>query len=408
MAITLTGTPAKVREGDTVNVFTASNKLLFEFTAGAGETSLQVQVQDDASNVLGTLKTLPFSTANTLTVDVGFILRNQLNNDDDSSNLMGLLASTGTGSTKPFKIAYRVAGTGAYTVLSTTYQAIRGVRQNGSTYGATIAEYVPIFTGTTIDFTGQWLTRFETPVLFWWSDRANPTTAQASFWQCQTAFATQAGDIGKIDTIRQLNYSGATLLDTTDSVITTTTPVTTFGIDDVQEKIAYTHTVISAGINAGAGVVNTAIEPITFEIRRACKNPTALKWLNTLGTWETWVFEGRTPYNIETDSQGGEYGIYQADISTAAETRRYLSKNAFKTVSVFADNLTLDQVRAISEIYYSPHVIMFVGELVAGATFDDWQGATIDTGSFAVEDTYNSKHKISFDIKMIDILTISN
>jgi hypothetical protein len=406
MAITLTSTPASTREGETINVFAGNNPLFFEFTADAGETSLQVQVQTTAGAELGTLPTLPFWTGGTLDVDVAYILRNSLSNNDNTDNSRGVITTTGTGSAIAFKLAYRVGGTGSYTVLSTTYNAVNAVRQMGSTYGATLAEYVPLFTGTTIDFTGKFLTLFENPVLFWWSDIANPTDTQASFWSVQTAFATRTADIGKIDAIGQDNYNGATLEDSTLSTITTTTTVTTAKINLIQEKIEYTSTVISAGINS-LGTLDTAIAPLTFEIRRACQNPKAIKWFNTLGTWETWVFEGRSATTLETESSG-EYGIYNKNIATATETRRNFSKTARKVMSLQADNLLLDQVLALEEIFYSPNVLLYTGPLTNGIAFEDWQGVTVSGGSSTSADTYNKRHKISFDINLVDIQTISN
>ena len=410
MAITLTGTPAITREGETVNLFTASNKLLFEFTAGASEASLQVQVQDASSGVLGTLKTVPFNSDSTLTIDAGFILRNQLNNDDDSDNARGSNDFSGIGSTAPFKLAYRVGGTGSYTVLSTLYQAVRGVRQYGSTYGASVADYTPLMTGTTVDYTGKFLTLFENPVLFWYADGTPATSADVSAFQSQLAFPMRLADYTVIQILRARWYTGATLSATDEYVDAgTNTAIITFAIPEAETAYQYSTVAIDVGTNDGGGsLASVAVDTITFQIQRVCNNPTALKWINSLGAWEVWVFEGRTPYSLDTDSLGGEYGIYQADISTATESRRYLNKSARKSVSLFADNLLLDQVRAISEIVTSPHVIMYVGDLVGGTDFTDWEGVTIDAGSFRVEDTYDKRHKISLDVNMIDILTISN
>ena len=70
MAITITDTPAEVREGETINVFSANNNLFFEFTAGAGEASLQVKLTDSVPADLGVIKTLPFDSSGVLKVDI--------------------------------------------------------------------------------------------------------------------------------------------------------------------------------------------------------------------------------------------------------------------------------------------------------------------------------------------------
>ena len=409
MAITLTDTPAIPREGVTVRIFASSNKLLFEFTADAGETSLQVQLQDDLSNVLGTLKTLPFASDSTLSVDVGFIARAQLNNDDDSDNTRGSVGF-GSGTSTSFVIAYRVAGTGAYTVLD-TYRAIRGVRQYGSTYGACVVDYTALMTGTTVDYTGKFLTLFENPVLFWYADGTPASDADVSVFQSQLAFPLRTANFTVIQVIRAIWRSSDGVTTSTQSYVDagTSSRVITLPVPEAERAYEWATVDVTVGTNDGAGNIgDIAIDTITFQIQRACNNPTALKWINSLGAWECWVFEGRAPATLDTDSLGGEYGIYQADISTATESRRYLNKSARKSVSLFADNLLLDQVRAIAEIVTSPHVIMYVGDLVGGTDFTEWEGVTIDSGSFRVEDTYDKRHKISIDVNMIDILTISN
>ena len=409
MAITLTDTPAIPREGVTVRIFASSNKLLFEFTADAGETSLQVQLQDDLSNVLGTLKTLPFASDSTLSVDVGFIARAQLNNDDDSDNTRGSVGF-GSGTSTSFVIAYRVAGTGAYTVLD-TYRAIRGVRQYGSTYGAGVVDYTALMTGTTVDYTGKFLTLFENPVLFWYADGTPASDADVSVFQSQLAFPLRTANFTVIQVIRAIWRSSDGVTTSTQSYVDagTSSRVITLPVPEAERAYEWATVDVTVGTNNGAGNIgDIAIDTITFQIQRACNNPTALKWINSLGAWECWVFEGRAPATLDTDSLGGEYGIYQADISTATESRRYLNKSARKSVSLFADNLLLDQVKALAEIVTSPHVIMYVGELVGGTDFTEWEGVTIDAGSFRVEDTYDKRHKISLDVNMIDTLTISN
>ena len=82
MAITLTDSPEETREGETIRFFSAHNPLLFEFTAGAGETSLQVKVTTPAPVDLGVIKTLPFASDGTLLVDVAYIVRSQLSITD--------------------------------------------------------------------------------------------------------------------------------------------------------------------------------------------------------------------------------------------------------------------------------------------------------------------------------------
>ena len=411
MAITLTGNPTATRESTTMSILSAHNPLLFEFTAGAGETSLQVQVTNTVGTEIGTFKTLPFASDNTLTIDVSSIVKSQLSNDDNSENTRTATGFDG-GSAFGFKLKYRVGGTGSYTSIGNTYYGANAVRQIGSTYDATLAEYTAILSGSPkgVDFTGKFLTLFDNPVLFWYADVLDPSAnSEVSVWQSQLAFPLALADYTDVDTIRAQWYRQGSLISTTASVDAgTTTPIITFAIPTAERCYSYTDVVIDVGIgNGGGGMGTPSIDAITFEIRRACNNPTAIKWLNSLGAWECWVFEGRTPRTIDT-AGSGEYGIFPATLSTATETRRYFSKDRRQSLSVSADNLTTNQVIAISEIATSPNVVLFVGALTAGTSFEDWHGVTVDAGSFDFYDDYNQKHKIAFTVNLPDEFTISN
>lgn len=418
MAITLTDTPAETREGVTVNTFSAHNPLLFEFTTSGSpiDTSVQVQVLDGAgSTVLGTLKNLPFNSDNTVLIDLAYPLRDAFmhNNLVDDSRLQSG-DKTNADIADRFTLKYRANGTGSYTSIGDTYTAVDAVRQLGSTFGVTLAEYWPLITASpfAIDYTGAFLTLFDNPVLFWYSDVANPTTAsQVSVWQLGLTFLVPIDAFGFIDGLLQewIDSEGNVVDGDLYSLGALTANSFIVGIQEAESfLIGAEQLTIQVGVSGSGGVISDPLtETKTVKIRRACNNPIAIRWQNSLGGFDTWVFEGRTPRELQVDGVG-PYGIFPTDIKTATETRRQGRKRVNEVLSVSAENLSLNEVKALQEIAYAPSVWLFVGDLTAGTAFDDWQGITVEPENFDLYDTYDSRHKIEFSFTLSEIYTVKN
>jgi hypothetical protein len=258
-----------------------------------------------------------------------------------------------------------------------------------------------------VDFTGKWLTLFTNPVLFWYSDVATPSSASdVSVWYSQLAFPLAVADFTVIDHIRARWYAGGSLIATdNDDDAGTSSNVITASVPNAEEYVWQANEVIvDAGLGTGspATMGTVAVDPITFEVRRACNNPIAIKWLNSLGAWECWVFDGQSPRVQAVDSDSGQYGVEVRNVKTTTETRRYFSKMAQDELTLTAEHLKLDQIKALEEIATSPNVLIYAGALTAGTAFDTWHGVTVEPGTFSTYDTYFKRYTFEVTVRLVD------
>jgi hypothetical protein len=144
----------------------------------------------------------------------------------------------------------------------------------------------------------------------------------------------------------------------------------------------------------------TITETKRIKIDHSCyNNPVYLKWRNTLGGWDQWLFSGTQTDNLITE-EIGEFQEPVWDIETAEKTSESLGMNAGKTLILGADNLTLNQYNAIREILYSPKVYKI-------ETDETKQVVRVNKGTFNTE-TKNGLHSIEFEIILPDINTVKN
>lgn len=138
----------------------------------------------------------------------------------------------------------------------------------------------------------------------------------------------------------------------------------------------------------------------TIKLDRLCyNNPVFLKWRNSIGGWDQWLFGGTQTDGLTTDDIG-DYQTPIWDLSTAESTSNSLGKNASNSLIVGADNLTDNQLSAIREILYSPKVYKI-------ETNGNKQGVKVKPGTFSKE-TRNGRHSIEFEIILPDLYTVKS
>lgn len=414
---TLTTNPTTTRNGFLIIQLCTNNPQTFIFTQGTGETWIKIRLVDGAT-VLATLKARPFDTSETCKFDVSPFLQSIRTLSDFTDNSRGITGFQFTGGVaSSFSLEYQSDVVTSWTAIGEAkYIAISSAQPLGNANKGTLAEYVPLLSGSPrqLDFGGAFLTRFERPILWYYTDKASPASASdVSVWQpCLAVPIFNDGDRLVLRLIRAKWYSGATLIATQETAETA-------GPDEVllvPIPLAETYVwqanslVIDLGTATGspATMDEACIAPLTFDIKQACNNPCAIKWLNTLGGFEVWVFEGRAPRTLTVESEYGQYGVRVDAIATATTTRNTYAREAVPSIELFADQLTLNQVKALQEILYSPVVRLFVGELTAGTAFDDWQTVVVNEGDFTSYDTYDRKYKMSLSIGLPEIYHIDN
>lgn len=151
----------------------------------------------------------------------------------------------------------------------------------------------------------------------------------------------------------------------------------------------------------------TAIsETITLLVEDANCNPVYLRWKNSLGGWDYYLFEIRQYEDLKTDSSD----LYQTnvtDLSTATEYLNVIKKEGRKIVKCGTETIKEYEFDLIKEIIYSPKVQLFTGTAGDTSTYNDWQTIILNNIK-ATKDTFAKSFKVELELRYIEQYTISN
>ena len=400
------------------NVFAVYNPFTIGLTAGMGEEWAALQCKDGVGNVIFETKPRPFF-GGTLQFDIAPLLQTGLLIRDWTTNTR-FQGTFEVAESYQFKLYQRTNIISVFTeitsfggTITTPFLAVIGANQLGYEYGNTLAEYCPLVSGGVVTQKGTFLTRFEDIQLFWYSSVAEPSmsTEVTVFYPGillplfdNTTQRTAVGAIYMTD------FAGVQFAVGID------TPLEQLAHVEIPDAENWIFDRPNGGVLKVGQGTNPAL-PLDSEIfaqikvfpRRVCSNPYAIKWLNSLGGFDVWVFDvARSPSVLETESDGGIFGIAVDDIATATATANSYAKDSSSVVTLFADQLTQVQVTALQEILYSPLVMLYVGEYVNNIDADKWHGVVVETQRAEATDTYDPIFKFELEIRLPSIYHPNN
>jgi hypothetical protein len=416
MAITITSTPAKDRDGITSNWVACNNPVLFSFTTSGSPLDDFIQLalyEADGTTQIVELKRMPFPTSEVVDVDFQAFLQSELSNDDDSLTVASSNANYKENQYKVFRVGYRTTSTGSYTVDTTEYIALNAVRQALSPYGQNMADYLySVDYGTSsLDFLGKFFTEFEQMPLFWYSPVNNPIASEVTYF-----FPSIGVPLTKNMIDNDAGYEIQTQYYDADG--TTSNGVTALNVFTDEGFIyinyasvaspAYQFAYLETNMQSRS-ISNLIIIPDYRMIpTRVCNNPVAIKWKTDLGGWDVWVFEGNSPVTVgveTTDTYANPY----TDLQSLTEVNRQYQKRRTPLQSVSADGLSLNYVKALSKVLSSPNVLLCVSDLsVAGASAEDWVTVNVLDGDTQLYDQRLNKYRFEMEFELLEEFTISN
>ena len=421
MAISITGTPAKTKEGYSSKWIACNNPVAFAFSTTGSPLDDFIQValySEDGLTQLVELKRIPFPTSESVTVDFQAFLQSLVSNDNDSLTTQSTSETDKTNQYKVFRIGYRTTTDGSYTVDSTEYIALNAVRQAGAPFGQNMADYLYsvdyIGSPMSLDFSGQFLTEFSPMPLFYSGAIPNPDNSQINYY-----FPTLAFIITDEFASNETGYNVVTkFYDSSGTLITTITDTEAFGSPSSQkvcfinlgnqsgvtDELFDTITVSIEGTTSGF----VLIPELTYKLTEACNNPTALKWKNDLGGWDTFVFEGNSPVSVDIEISD-TYATNYSDITNLTEVNRQFQKRRLPTQSVTADSLTLNEAQTLSKMLSSPHVLTCIDDLTqASTTAENWVTVNVLDGNFLIFDKRLNTYRTEIEFELLEEFTISN
>ena len=137
----------------------------------------------------------------------------------------------------------------------------------------------------------------------------------------------------------------------------------------------------------------TQIQPV--EIAQCIpKNPMYLRWRNTLGGWDYWLFGSTQTITFDiTDAQ--TIDRFVADLEHADTLTDYTSKTAVKKITLGAEGLTTDQAEGLAELLYSVKVQVLINGSVTPPV---WLTVLLIPGTFPLIETGEAFQSITFEI----------
>jgi hypothetical protein len=155
------------------------------------------------------------------------------------------------------------------------------------------------------------------------------------------------------------------------------------------------------------GYVNQ-LDPIVFTETKLIKysnecvtNPVYLVWKNTLGGWDSWLFQHRQIESLSTSSLGDFFNYYTT-IETLGNTSSEIGKEALPSMQLGAEALTIGEKRGIAQLLYSNKVYIY-----DPATLSKTE-VRVSEGTFVIEDNKRKQFNIEFQIELPQLNTLRN
>jgi hypothetical protein len=132
-----------------------------------------------------------------------------------------------------------------------------------------------------------------------------------------------------------------------------------------------------------SGLFLDAFAPITLNVKRSIEqscNTFYVRWLNTLGGWDYWLFQGKI-YEALNVENGNNYINYFDEISTISDFENVTLKNVSPAIQVGSNTLTRNEAEGLKVLPTSPKVYWYNEEL------SKWIGVIVEPGTFNIRST---------------------
>lgn len=171
------------------------------------------------------------------------------------------------------------------------------------------------------------------------------------------------------------------------TTLNTTTPVTPINIDDFGAAPEVTN--------------NNVTEQILVRYDRKCvNNDVYLRWIGLNGSWNYYKF--RFSQDIVLDVQNANIVTqYVTDWQNSETIEQVISKSAAKKITVYADELDINDIHGLQGLKYSPKVQILVSKSPI-----KWQTILLNTSSFTEYNTQvgrSDNFSVTFNMPSINI-----
>lgn len=132
-----------------------------------------------------------------------------------------------------------------------------------------------------------------------------------------------------------------------------------------------------------SGFFLDCLAPITLNFKRPAEqscNTFYVRWMNTLGGWDYWLFEGKIYEGFKVEN-GNNYESYFDNISDTKDFENVTFKNVSPAVQVGSNTLTKNEAEGLKVLPTSPKIYWYNEEL------SKWIGVRVEPGTFNIRST---------------------
>lgn len=275
--------------------------------------------------------------------------------------------------------------------LYVTYSA----KQLGDKYGGNMAEYVTFFEDPNPDHWAKWLTDFDTPTAWDGLPFDNSFILSEYLVTKEIKLRTISLDVngnpigaGELNSFILNNDNGYVLGEDLSRLIIQKGSLPVLEDDDILDGLGINRLMLAGSPSPGVKYFQIQLysgsdaapkyitQPLNIKIEKPCKGPKVyIKWLNTLGGWDYWLFEKD---NITSISTANDIQIDRNvfDWENADTIADLIKKSAAKRINIGA-TVSMDDAAALEGIYTSIKVMMMTSLQPI-----KWQTVIVNNGTF--------------------------
>jgi hypothetical protein len=381
----------------------------------------QITYQDPISGQQNTINSTnrPDSTG-LVKADISNFLQSLLRAKDDSNFTQVNYRDSNLSAS--YQIAYaeywdgKLSGTQSLTYIpvSTPYYVLYTAKQLGDSYGGNLAAYVPFPSVTSSSQLAKWVTDFAEPAF------SNGYPFDIGFIYSEELLGLQLYcNLVPLDINRNplpgttnsylLNEDGSWLLNEDGSKLLIAEE--TSGNTNLPAQLGLNRLLVNTGFNSDVyyfeltlmyndsnGIAHAVTQTQTVRVDDAVDEQSVyLRWIGLTGCWNYYRFV----YNQEVSLDVQNAVIiknYVADWATQDSIEEVISKSAGQKMKVMAEDLSVNDIKGLQSIKYSPKVQMLVNKNPV-----KWQTIVLNTATFSEYETINGQAPFSVMFNMPSI-----
>lgn len=149
------------------------------------------------------------------------------------------------------------------------------------------------------------------------------------------------------------------------------------------------------------GAFNVRLNKITD----FCTGGIYIKWINSLGGWDYWLFhKGQT--NLKTKDNGSLENDFE-NLEDTISPLISLGKTSQNTIKVQEKRVSKEDKILLTDLLDSAKVYLFTGTPFSQNTFNDWIEVNLKSGNFTIENPRSNLYQFDFTLELPKNITRS-